>query len=250
MHIIEIPGKAGCRNCAVCMRARVVATTHRPSAVLEHNELHPDGTVTALAAHICRSWYILFFYCPWLPEFLLRAADLRFLEAAFKDGPMAVRTPGAMTPTDIEWYKRAFGAPGALTGEPRSNIVQSRLNRIQVRLPVQEIQEHWQQLDRWLVLTPWLAQSGDRSPFRPRLSCVSCNHVAAGGDSAAAGCPFASAELIKQCMRPFWAGPINYYRAMLDAMTWNPTPGWIRYFHIPFPGPFPCSLRKGTRLCS
>ena len=67
----------------------------------------------ALKGFCClhRSWYILFFQCPWLPEFLVTAADQKFLNDAFKDGKVAPRTPGAVTDEDIE---RWVSYPSAL----------------------------------------------------------------------------------------------------------------------------------------
>ena len=57
-----------------------------------------------------RSWYMVLFQCPWLPERILLAADLRVLDAAFKTGPWAPRTPGAITDEDIERCTTLFRA--------------------------------------------------------------------------------------------------------------------------------------------
>ena len=58
-----------------------------------------------------RSWYILFFQLPWLPEALMRAQDWRAMIRALRDSG---RTH-TFTDEDIEKYKEAWSQPGALT---------------------------------------------------------------------------------------------------------------------------------------
>jgi epoxide hydrolase 4 len=59
-----------------------------------------------------RSWYVLFFQLPWLPERLLRSRDFALLERAWKKDPV---TPGAYSDEDIARYKEALRQPGVLT---------------------------------------------------------------------------------------------------------------------------------------
>jgi epoxide hydrolase 4 len=59
-----------------------------------------------------RSWYMLFFQLPLLPEWFISAGDFSSLERMFKD--VSVR-PGSFTETDIAFYKKALREPGALT---------------------------------------------------------------------------------------------------------------------------------------
>jgi pimeloyl-ACP methyl ester carboxylesterase len=59
-----------------------------------------------------RSWYVLFFQLPWLPERLLRSRDFALLERTWKRDPV---TPGAYSDEDIAKYKEALRQPGALT---------------------------------------------------------------------------------------------------------------------------------------
>ncbi|MDT5123917.1 MAG: hypothetical protein QOC96_3399 [Acidobacteriota bacterium] len=59
-----------------------------------------------------RSWYMLFFQLPRLPEWLMSANDYAFVERIFKK---TVARRGAFTDTDIAVYKRALNEPGALT---------------------------------------------------------------------------------------------------------------------------------------
>jgi hypothetical protein len=47
---------------------------------------------------------MMFFQCPWLPEFLATAADGAMIDGAFKSGPIAPRTKGAVSDEDIERY--------------------------------------------------------------------------------------------------------------------------------------------------
>ena len=59
-----------------------------------------------------RSWYMLFFQIPYLPEWLFSANDFGVLEKTFKE---TVARPGTFTDTDIAVYKNAFRQPGAMT---------------------------------------------------------------------------------------------------------------------------------------
>jgi pimeloyl-ACP methyl ester carboxylesterase len=59
-----------------------------------------------------RSWYVLFFQLPWLPELLIRSRDFALLERGWKKDPV---TPGAYSAEDIARYKEALRRPGALT---------------------------------------------------------------------------------------------------------------------------------------
>jgi pimeloyl-ACP methyl ester carboxylesterase len=59
-----------------------------------------------------RSWYMLFFQLPRVPEWLMSANDYAFVERAFKN---TVARPGTFTDTDIAVYKTALREPGALT---------------------------------------------------------------------------------------------------------------------------------------
>ena len=75
---------------------------------------HPAKFAQALRTpqQMLRSWYILFFQIPLLPEFLLQSSDYLFIENAFKG--MAV-DKSAFTKADIEAYKNAAAKRGALT---------------------------------------------------------------------------------------------------------------------------------------
>lgn len=59
-----------------------------------------------------RSWYILFFQLPWLPELALRANGYEAIGRAFRD--MAV-DKSRFTDDDIRIFKSAMAAPGART---------------------------------------------------------------------------------------------------------------------------------------
>lgn len=60
-----------------------------------------------------RSWYMLFFQIPLLPEWLISANDFAAVERSFKSAP---GRKDAFTDTDIAVYKKALREPNALTG--------------------------------------------------------------------------------------------------------------------------------------
>ncbi len=60
-----------------------------------------------------RSWYVLLFQLPWLPERILRAGDFGLLERAWRRQPVH---PGAFSEEDIAQYKRVLGRPAGLIG--------------------------------------------------------------------------------------------------------------------------------------
>jgi epoxide hydrolase 4 len=58
-----------------------------------------------------RSWYMLFFQLPFVPEWLLRLKDFAAIEWLFKYSTIQL---GAITDADIAIYKEALKQPGAL----------------------------------------------------------------------------------------------------------------------------------------
>ncbi|MCA1636716.1 MAG: alpha/beta fold hydrolase [Acidobacteria bacterium] len=80
-----------------------------------------------------RSWYMLFFQLPLLPEWLMSARDYAFVERIFKK---TVVRPGTFTDTDIAVYKKALREPGALTAALnyyRANVFSMFMKRGRVR---------------------------------------------------------------------------------------------------------------------
>jgi pimeloyl-ACP methyl ester carboxylesterase len=59
-----------------------------------------------------RSWYVLVFQLPWLPERLLRAGDAAALDWMFRDTPAV---EGAFPPAVRRRYREAFLRPGVAT---------------------------------------------------------------------------------------------------------------------------------------
>ncbi len=49
-----------------------------------------------------RSWYILAFQAPLLPEIMLTANDCEALDAGARTGPSAMKTDGAITAHEVE----------------------------------------------------------------------------------------------------------------------------------------------------
>ncbi len=60
-----------------------------------------------------RSWYMLFFQIPRVPEWLISKDNFASLERTFKS---TVARPESFTDSDIEIYKKAFREQGALSG--------------------------------------------------------------------------------------------------------------------------------------
>jgi pimeloyl-ACP methyl ester carboxylesterase len=57
-----------------------------------------------------RSWYVLFFQVPWLPERLLSLGNARAVGEVFRDQPS---NPDAFDDADVQRYREAFARPGA-----------------------------------------------------------------------------------------------------------------------------------------
>ena len=62
-------------------------------------------------AQLRRSWYILFFQLPWLPECILRRRDWALLVGALRN----TSPPGVFSDSDLEQYKKSWAREGALT---------------------------------------------------------------------------------------------------------------------------------------
>jgi pimeloyl-ACP methyl ester carboxylesterase len=60
---------------------------------------------------LLRSWYMLFFQLPWLPEALGRAGNWRGMAWALR----RTSRRGTFTDADLEHYRRAWSEPGAYT---------------------------------------------------------------------------------------------------------------------------------------
>ena len=77
------------------------------------NAPHPIRFLKGLRSprQLRRSWYILAFQLPWLPERLLAARDFQALRRALRRQPTR---PDAFTAQDIDRYVAAAAQPGAL----------------------------------------------------------------------------------------------------------------------------------------
>jgi pimeloyl-ACP methyl ester carboxylesterase len=77
------------------------------------NAPHPIRFLKGLGSprQLRRSWYILAFQLPWLPERLVAARDFRALRRALGRQPIR---PGAFTAQDIDRYVTAAAQPGAM----------------------------------------------------------------------------------------------------------------------------------------
>src|SRR5438552_7806141 len=62
-------------------------------------------------AQLRRSWYVLFFQLPWLPEYIMRRRDWALLVRMLRNTSPA----GIFSDTDLEQYKKSWAEKGALT---------------------------------------------------------------------------------------------------------------------------------------
>jgi epoxide hydrolase 4 len=78
------------------------------------NAPHPAAFFRELRTprQLLRSWYVLFFQLPVLPEMFLRRGNYSFLDRALLDEPVR---PDAFSAEDVRLYKEALSRPGALT---------------------------------------------------------------------------------------------------------------------------------------
>ena len=73
---------------------------------------HPTAfrrTLPTDPRQLLRSWYVLFFQLPWLPEFLARRNDWRVAVKSMAD----TSRPAAFDATDFDRYRRAWAVEGA-----------------------------------------------------------------------------------------------------------------------------------------
>ena len=77
------------------------------------NVPHPRQMLHGLRRprQLLKSWYMVFFQLPWLPERLARARRWSFLRYGFEHDAR----PGAFTSADIDRYVEAWSKPGAAT---------------------------------------------------------------------------------------------------------------------------------------
>jgi pimeloyl-ACP methyl ester carboxylesterase len=95
--------------------AWLLATWHpeRVQRLVVLNAPHPIRFLAGLRSprQLRRSWYMLAFQLPWLPERLMRVRDFQALRRALRRQPAR---PGAFTPEDIDRYVAAAARPGAM----------------------------------------------------------------------------------------------------------------------------------------
>ena len=97
---------------------------------------HPAVMQRALRsswAQIRKSWYIIAFQLPWLPEWALSRSGAW----ATKDALRSSSKPGTFSDRDLDEYARAFSAPGAATGAINyyRAALRSRLPSAKVKAP-------------------------------------------------------------------------------------------------------------------
>lgn len=105
-----------------------------------------------------RSWYMLFFQIPLLPEWLISLNDFAVVERSFKSAP---GNKAAFTETDIAVYKKALREPNALT----SAINYYRANFAALLLRQQKQEEESDDLRDYSVRVPTLLIYGELDKF-------------------------------------------------------------------------------------
>lgn len=74
-----------------------------PATLLPYSLRHPG--------QLARSWYVLAFQLPGVPERMFRAGDFRLARRAL----LATSRPGTVTADDLRRYREAWAQPGAVT---------------------------------------------------------------------------------------------------------------------------------------
>ncbi|WP_324890207.1 alpha/beta hydrolase [Azospirillum sp.] len=82
----------------------VILNAPHPATVLPYSLRHPG--------QLARSWYVLAFQLPGVPERMFRAGDFRLARRAL----LATSRPGTVTADDLRRYREAWAQPGAVTG--------------------------------------------------------------------------------------------------------------------------------------
>jgi len=100
---------------------------------------------------VMRSWYVVFFQLPWLPEMGLRARDFRSLRSLLRKDPVH---EDSFSDEDIERYVEAMKQPGALTAAINYYRAIFRVSKDDRRQMVKPIQAPtlliWGMKDRFL----------------------------------------------------------------------------------------------------
>jgi pimeloyl-ACP methyl ester carboxylesterase len=128
------------------------------------NAPHPAAFIRELGTleQKLRSWYVLFFQLPGLPELLLRANNYSFLDRVLLRQPVHA---GAFSADDVRLYKQALSRPGALTAALnyyRAVFRHRRAARSQIRPIAAPTLLLWGERDRYLGLRlteglqPWV----------------------------------------------------------------------------------------------
>ncbi|HLN60824.1 MAG TPA: alpha/beta fold hydrolase [Symbiobacteriaceae bacterium] len=115
------------------------------------NVPHPERMLRGLRdpRQLLRSWYMLFFQIPGLPEAVMRAGRYRVLREMMRKDPLR---PGAFTPNDIDRYVEAAAQSGGLRGP--INYYRALFRRGAASVPLRRIEAPvlviWGQQDRYL----------------------------------------------------------------------------------------------------
>lgn len=138
---------------------------HAINKLIILNAPHPQRYLEALKTpgQLLRSWYVLFFQLPWLPELLIRGFGFAGLRQRLLNEPVHADASGE---TSVKVYQQALAHPGALTGALnyyragfRSLLKGLRQPVLPIEIPTLVI---WGEQDRYLGmdllegLEPWV----------------------------------------------------------------------------------------------
>ena len=115
-------------------RSDCILVAHDWGGIIGYNfaEKHPEMVKTYIAINIphpaslmrerersweqaLKSWYIMMFQCPWIPEQMLRLADLDFFDNMMSEAKLSKNGKNEDIPEVIEAFKYTFSPPGAFT---------------------------------------------------------------------------------------------------------------------------------------
>lgn len=106
----------------------VIVNVPHPVVARRYARTHPK--------QMLRTWYVIFFQLPWLPERILSEDKFEVVTEMLK----ATSRQGSFTEADLEQYRRAWGRPGAMTAminwyRALLRTQTERLDSLQVTVP-------------------------------------------------------------------------------------------------------------------
>ena len=174
----------------------------------------------------CRSWYILAFQAPILPELLLLSNDCEALDAGARTGPSAMKTDGAITVQEVE-RKGSSCMRCTCSGWTLSFAV-FKLFKV-----TPGPQQHLQSPQSNPGSLAWIMPLHEASP----VTCQACSVQQCSilcfvlvALLCIAECNICWPCRYKQAFQQPYAATaaLNFYRAYMQNVTTNPSPSYLR----------------------